>query len=39
MYPLANKISQALWRLGQYDRYTLEMIYLVLGFAVFLMVG
>jgi hypothetical protein len=39
MYKLANKIFRALWRLGHYDAYTQSMIYIMLGFSVFLYVG
>jgi hypothetical protein len=39
MYKLANILFQSLWRFHQYDRYTLTMAYLLLGFVVFSTVG
>jgi hypothetical protein len=39
MYKLASKIFQVFWRIGQYDAYTQSMIYIMLGFSVFLFVG
>jgi hypothetical protein len=39
MYKLANKMFRALWRLGHYDAYTQSMIYIMLGFSVFLLIG
>jgi hypothetical protein len=39
MYNLLNKLFRALWRIGQYDAYTQSMIYIMLGFSVFLYVG
>jgi hypothetical protein len=39
MYKMANKIFQSLWRLHQFDRYTLSISYLIIGFAVFMLAG